>query len=245
MSAAWPASVAGFAVESHGKVGSTQDLARAHALRGRSDIVVVADAQTGGRGRLDRSWVSPPGNLYASAVVDVPVAPRLLPACSLAVAVALADAIAAFGPLVRVKWPNDLLLDGRKLAGILLEHHERRLLVGTGVNVATPPPGQPEAATLARAGVRATAADVLTAYLPRLRFWLEAMHREGFEPVRQAWLERAAGLGRPLRVTLAHGILEGHHGGIDATGALLVETAAGPVAVAVGDVELVRTKEAG
>lgn len=206
-------------------------------------MVVVADAQSAGRGRLDRTWTSPAGNLYASTVIDVRVPARLLPACSLAVAVALAETLEQFGAAPKLKWPNDVVIGRAKLAGILLEHQDRGLIVGTGINVLTAPPGERRATTLATLGIRTTPVAVLEAFLPRLRVWLGSMERAGFAPIRAAWLARAAGLGAALRVTLADRILEGRHGGIDDVGALVVETAGGPVAVAVGDVELVRSRE--
>jgi BirA family biotin operon repressor/biotin-[acetyl-CoA-carboxylase] ligase len=239
-----PERIAGFRVETHGDVGSTQDLARARARAGAGDVVVVARRQTAGRGRLDRAWTSPEGNLYASAVLPVDLPPRLLPCSSLVVAVALAEAIEDLGAVPRLKWPNDLLLDGRKIAGILLELEAGHLLIGTGINIATAPP-LGTATSLAAAGLATTPEALLRAYLPRLRARFSTLHEAGFAPIREAWLARAAGLGADLRVVRSGDVLLGRHGGIDETGALRVETPSGVVSVAVGDVELVRTQEKG
>ncbi|TVQ34664.1 MAG: biotin--[acetyl-CoA-carboxylase] ligase [Geminicoccaceae bacterium] len=242
MSGAWPDTAAGFRIEVHEVVGSTQDLARARLGRGE-DVVVVGLEQTAGRGRLDRVWTSPPGNLYASTLLRVTLLPRLLPASSLVVAVALAEALEALGAAPRVKWPNDLLLGGLKVAGILLEHQNGHLVIGTGINVKATPQGQPAATTLAAVGISPTLPQLLEAYLLRLRARFTEFEQHGFFAIRQAWLERAEALGQPLRVRLADGLLEGRHGGIDDYGALRVEVADGVVLVAVGDVELVRTQE--
>ncbi|MFW5679168.1 MAG: biotin--[acetyl-CoA-carboxylase] ligase [Pseudomonadota bacterium] len=239
-----PARIAGFRIEAHDEVGSTQDLARAHARAGMGDVVVVARRQTAGRGRLDRAWTSPEGNLYASVVLPVALPPRLLPCSSLVVAVALAEAIEDLGGRPRLKWPNDLLLDGRKIAGILLELDSGHLLIGTGINIAAAPPLE-TATSLAAAGIATTPDRLLAAYLPHLRNRFTRLHEAGFAPIREAWLARAAGLGADLRVVRSGDVLLGRHGGIDETGALRVETPSGVVSVAVGDVELVRTQEKG
>lgn len=240
-----PADLAGFTVEAHDLVASTQVLARDHARAGRTRLVVTAAAQSAGHGRLARAWASPVGNLSASTVVDVRLPPRVLPTVSLAVAVALAEAIEALGGRPQLKWPNDLLLDDRKVAGILLEHEAGRLVIGTGVNVAVTPPELPDATSLAEVGIATTPQALLERYLERLDAWLVVLQRDGFAPVRSAWLARAAGLGTALRVQVGERLVSGRHAGIDADGALLLETAAGPLAVAAGEVQRVRAEEGG
>lgn len=232
-----------FAVEAHAVVGSTQDLARAHAQAGRTGIVVTARRQTAGHGRHNRVWVSPEGNLYASAVIDAVLPPRLVPTVSLAVAVALGEAIEALGARAQVKWPNDVLLGGRKVAGILLEHVAGRFVIGTGVNVAHAPADLPHATSLAAAGLATTPDAVLDLYLQRLEGWVASLEAEGFAPLRAAWTARAAGLGAPLRVEVGARTLHGTHGGVDAQGALVLETPSGPQVLAAGEVHLVRPEE--
>ena len=235
----------GFVVEAHDAVVSTQHLARSHARAGRTRLVVTAVAQTGGHGRLERTWASPAGNLYASTVLDVHLPPALVPTVSLAVALALAEAIEGLGGRPRLKWPNDVLLDGKKVAGILLEHEAGRIVVGTGVNVAVAPPEVPDATSLAAAGVTTTPAELLVSFLARLDEWIKVLERDGFARVREAWLARAAGLGGLLRVETGARTLHGRHGGLDGTGALVLETAEGPEAIAAGEVHLVRPGEGG
>jgi BirA family biotin operon repressor/biotin-[acetyl-CoA-carboxylase] ligase len=246
LTARWPAAVAGLAVEAHPRLASTQDEARRRAGEGARELVVVAGEQTGGHGRRGRRWTSPPGNLYATLVTAPDFPPAYRPAASLLAATALCRALeglAATAPALAVKWPNDVLLDGRKLAGLLLEVQGDAFLIGCGLNLRSPPPDVPEAATLAAQGLDATPADVLERWL---RAWRDAADRLAAGDTsswRDDWLARAAGLHRPVRVTLAERRLEGVHRGIDAYGALRVETADGIETVLAGDVELVRLGE--
>jgi BirA family biotin operon repressor/biotin-[acetyl-CoA-carboxylase] ligase len=246
LSAAWPQTLAGFAIAHHLRLPSTQDEARRRARAGAREVVVVADEQTGGHGRRGRNWTSPPGNLYATVVTAPGFPPAFRPAASLIASTALCRAVEDLAPApppLAVKWPNDVLLDGRKLAGLLLEVADDVLLLGCGVNLHTPPPDFPEAATLAGAGVDASAVVVLETFLEAWRRQAAALAAGDTASWRDAWLARAAGLHRPIRVTLAERRLEGVHRGIDAHGALRVETADGIETVLAGDVELVRLGE--
>ena len=189
-------------------VPSTQELARALPI----GSVVVANFQSAGRGRLDRRWQAPPGTaLLASFVV------RRHPLLSLAAGVAAAEAC---GEPVRLKWPNDLMLDGRKAGGILVEVAEAKAIVGIGINLTSAPPG---AAQLDQPR------DPLLAKLAEeLAKWSAA------EPNRilGRWRELSVTLGRLVRVELPGGIREGVAEDIDASGALIVDG----VAVSAGDV---------
>jgi BirA family biotin operon repressor/biotin-[acetyl-CoA-carboxylase] ligase len=190
-------------------VPSTQDLARPLPV----GTVVVAEHQTAGRGRLDRRWAGPPGSaLLASWVLPAhPLAP-------LAAGVACAQAC---GERVRLKWPNDLLLDGRKLGGILVERTDDRCIVGTGINLSWAPP---DAAMLVGVGRD----DLLERLAERLETWFAAPAAEALA----AWRSRADTLGRRVRVELPDGSFEGVAEDIEPDGSLLV---AGRV-VAAGDV---------
>jgi BirA family biotin operon repressor/biotin-[acetyl-CoA-carboxylase] ligase len=247
LSAVWPPTLGGFAIHHHARLASTQDEARRLARTGERDVVVVAGEQTGGHGRRGRSWTSPPGNLYATVVAAPGFAPAYRPAASLIAATALCRAIEDLAPApvpVAVKWPNDVLLDGRKLAGLLLEiTGDDAVLIGCGVNVRTAPPEFPEAATLAGAGVEATAPRLLERFLGAWRAAADGLAAGDTTSWRDDWLARAAGLHRPLRVSLPERTLVGLHRGIDAHGALRVETAEGIETVVAGDVELVRLGE--
>ena len=163
---------------------------------------VVADHQTAGRGRLDRSWEAPPGTALLATFV--------LPARPLALFCAGVAAAEACGPPVRIKWPNDLLLGGRKVAGLLAEQHRGRCLVGTGINLSWSPP---EAAHL---GV---ARDAL---LPRLIACLEQWWPCDDSDVLEAWRGYSETLGQRVRVTLPTMTIQGTAEGIDPDGALVV-----------------------
>lgn len=215
-------------------VGSTNDEARRLALSGAAaDLLVVsAIEQTQGRGRRARPWLSPPGNLHCSTLIridgDLGAAAQL----GFAATVALVDAFRALVPDVAFtcKWPNDVLADGRKCCGMLLEPVGREwLIVGIGVDVvAAPPPGELvyPVASLAEFGFAGTDLDVLAAFCeafgPLVREW----RRDGFAPIREAWLHRARGLGEPVVVRLEAETLTGLFAGLDAEGALLLDQAA-------------------
>ena len=179
-------------------VASTMDPARELPL----GSIVVADEQTAGRGRLDRRWEAPRGTgLHATFVV----APH--PLTSLAAGVAAADAC---GRSIRLKWPNDLLLDGKKVGGILVEGGAGRHFVGIGVNLTWAPPGA------AQLGVdRDELLDRLAAALP-------AALAEPLDALLDRWRALAATLGRRVRVELPGGSFEGVAEDIAADGALIV-----------------------
>jgi BirA family biotin operon repressor/biotin-[acetyl-CoA-carboxylase] ligase len=212
-------------------VGSTNDEAARLADGGAAEGTVVwAREQKGGRGRRGRRWVSPVGNLYSSTIVrPVGSAPRAAELGFVA-ALAVADIVPATRE-VRVKWPNDVLVDGGKIAGILLESavgeggQVDHVVIGIGVNVAFAPelpemryPGA------ALGGTVETALENLTQALAvRLAEW----RREGFETTRTAWLAKAGPLGLEVDVKLGEELVRGRFAGLDREGALLLETPAG------------------
>lgn len=190
-------------------VSSTQDVARELPV----GAIVVADEQTAGRGRLDRRWEAPPG---ASLLASFVVAPN--PLASIAAGVAAAEAC---GPEVRLKWPNDLLLDDRKLGGILVEGRAGKMVIGIGINLGWAPP---DAARLS--GVDR---DEL---LERLRGELDEWLAQPGTAVLDRWRLRSATLGRRVRLELPHGFVEGVAEDIAPDGALVVDG----TAVHAGDV---------
>lgn len=222
---------------------STMEEAAALSRAGDDGPVwIVADRQTGGRGRLGRPWVSPPGNLHATLLLPAPVQPAELPKLGFAVGVALAEAIdTALGMpgAARLKWPNDVLLDGAKAAGLLLEGHGggRAVAIGIGVNVAHAPDGLPYPTRCLNDLNQDTSRPIL---LLKLSLQTIRMIRlfavEGFRPVREAWLARAAHLGRTVTVTRPEGALSGIMAGIDSEGRLLLDEEGTRHRVMVGDV---------
>jgi BirA family transcriptional regulator, biotin operon repressor / biotin---[acetyl-CoA-carboxylase] ligase len=208
---------------------STNERAKELALSGAlHGTIVTADEQSAGRGRQGRVWTAPP----RSAVLMSLVTRRLTPTLPLAAAVAICDAL----PIrCEIKWPNDVWLDRRKLAGILVEGRPQEgwAVLGIGLNVTAEsfPPELAEIATSLRmAGVELDPEAVLAALLGSLDEWLEAPA----EDVLAAWSERDALRGGRVRWTDG----EGTAVGIDASGALVVETDKGRVTLDAGEVHL-------
>jgi BirA family biotin operon repressor/biotin-[acetyl-CoA-carboxylase] ligase len=194
---------------------------------------VVTRRQEAGRGRRGNAWTSHPGNLAASLLLAVDdVEPGRLATLGFVAGVALVEALDRQGDLdARLKWPNDLLIGGAKLAGILLEAETLRdghriVVIGFGVNVAAAPEGLPYRATcLRQCGHAFTAEDVFAALsdsiVDALRLW---RHGEGFPDVRARWLASAAGIGEPVTVRLGEGQVQGIFETIDEAGRLVVVT---------------------
>ncbi len=237
-------------------VDSTNDEARRLIEMGeRGPLWVVAARQTGGRGRLGRQWISPPGNLHASLILrdfaEAAVAPQLGFVAGVAALSALRAATGGAGRFA-LKWPNDLLLDGAKLGGILLENVSAPTgdarapvaavaIIGIGVNCAEAPLDLPfEARTLASIGPSAPDSATLfarlsDAFVETLDLWRGG---DGFALIRDAWLKDAAYLGAHIRVELPRETVEGRFETIDAIGRLVLTTHNGARAVEAGDVSL-------
>lgn len=227
------------------ETGSTNadllELARAGAAEG---MWLRADRQTGGRGRLGRSWVSPPGNLHASTIVRLRPGDADAATLALVAAVALEEVAGAYAGAarLRIKWPNDLLAGPAKLAGILLERADDAVVIGFGVNLTHHPAMLDRPVTsLAALGIAppapASFLDDLAAALSR---WLAAWRGQGLEPVRARWLERAHPIGTAIRTTTPHGTIEGLFDGLAHDGALRLRLADGTVEIVrAGDVLLI------
>jgi BirA family biotin operon repressor/biotin-[acetyl-CoA-carboxylase] ligase len=214
-----------FRLEQRDKIDSTNDEARRLAAAGFGHgTVISAIEQSAGRGRRGRAWMSPPGNLHCSILLDSGPEPALAPQLTFVAAIALRDALAdlALTSDFRVKWPNDVLCAGAKISGMLLEQAEELIIVGVGVNVVAHPDAALYPATsLAKAGSGADAMDVLTGFCERLGHWHETWRAEGFAPIREAWLEVAVGLGQTVTARLADdSVLEGRFAGLGLDGAL-------------------------
>ncbi len=229
----------GFTVEHHDSIDSTNRRARALAKDGETDVVVVADEQTAGQGRLDREWESPPGGVYLSVVSTPSVPTGRAPLFTLAAAVATARAAREAGADAHIKWPNDVVIPTangyRKLAGVLTEMQGEQgavewLVVGVGVNVGD-------------AGVEGAAG--LPADTDR-RAFVQGLLRE-FRDLRgspdailPAWRELALTLGQRVRVETPGGPVEGEAVDVEEPGALLVDTGEDIVRVTAGDCEHLR-----
>lgn len=219
-------------------VGSTNTVARELANAGAPHgTVVIADAQTNGRGRLGRSWVSPAGkNLYLSAILRADLPVESVPLITLLAGVAVVDTVAEWHAAA-IKWPNDVLIDGRKLGGILAETEgqgaERVVVLGIGLNLNAafddlPAELHNKATSLfiaiGRPVERARVAGRLLSHLERRYDDLAA---RGFAPLAEAWRARCGMIGRQVRIAEPDGVVAGEALGLDAGGALRVRLDSG------------------
>jgi len=206
-------------------------LARGGAEEG---LWLRAERQISGRGRQGREWRSPEGNLYASTLVRLrPIDPQAA-TLALVAAVALEEVISAYlhpdkGRGAIIKWPNDLLLDGAKLSGILLERADDAVVIGVGVNLVQHPESLDRPATsLAVLGVTPDPANFLETLAAAFERWLSIWRNEGLAPVRARWLARAHPVGTALTARLPDGgAIDGLFAGLDSEGALILRLADG------------------
>ncbi|MEL3891213.1 biotin--[acetyl-CoA-carboxylase] ligase [Ferrovibrio sp. MS7] len=226
------------------EIDSTNEEIRRQAESGAAEgLVVTARRQTAGRGRRGRAWDSPEGNLFVSVLLKprrpAHEAATLSFLVSLCVAEAVLEAAPALQGRISCKWPNDVLIDGAKLSGILLESRTAQgagqggglldhLIVGIGVNLVWNPADTPYPATnLAVLGVAETPESFLPRLLGRLGFWYDRWQDEGFAPVRQAWLGLAQGVGKPAVARLGTEEVRGRFIALDEGGGLILELADG------------------
>ena len=220
-------------------VGSTNALLGRLARVGAEEgLVLVARQQSGGRGRRGRQWHSPPGNLYMSILLKPKLPAALGGQIGFVAGLAIAETLAqrVEGRTISLKWPNDVLVDGRKISGLLPEaviqgDRLAHIVVGIGVNLSSAPDGDVRWPTVALSEFGdETAADPVgfAAALTRcLMRWVEIWQRDGFEPVRAAWMGRAWGLGRNLTTSDNGNVVAGRFDGIDGEGALVLELPTG------------------
>jgi BirA family biotin operon repressor/biotin-[acetyl-CoA-carboxylase] ligase len=239
-----PDPTAGVQVIAHETIGSTNADALERARTGAgAPLWITAKRQTAGRGRRGRTWVSEPGNLYATLLLADASPPDRASELSFVAALSVHDAIAGripgLGSRLALKWPNDVLIDGCKFAGILIEGEGRAVAIGIGVNCAHHPAGTTFPATdLAAAGVRASPESVFAALAPAMIGRLVQWNRGGgFAAIRADWLKRAFGVGKTIRVALPEGEREGRFETVDEAGLLVLRRADGTAeTVTAGDV---------
>jgi BirA family biotin operon repressor/biotin-[acetyl-CoA-carboxylase] ligase len=230
-----------FHIQHHERIGSTNDEARRLAASGAPHGTVVhADEQAAGRGRFGRTWYSPPGNLYLSVLLRLELLPERGPELSFVTALTVADAVDALLPKQSksmLKWPNDVLVNDGKIAGILVESVEGAQIIGIGLNVLEAPRNAPyKTSTLVGSGGIATVDGARDILLDSLAKHLDAWTEHGFEPIRAAWLVRAHPVGTPLRASIGGKTEEGLFAGLDVDGALLLDTPEGRKRIVVADV---------
>ena len=234
-------------------VASTNDEAAAAARGGDPGrLWIVAGEQRAGRGRHGRAWTSPRGNLYASLLLVAPCEPALAPQLGFVAGLALHEAVASetglSAPRLALKWPNDLLIDGAKVAGLLLEGHRApdgsfALVIGFGVNIASAP-GETAYAAKALRSVRGDLSpDILFMALARsfarhFEDWRGARDSgagDPFQQIREQWVARAAGIGDRVAVRLPSGVRSGSFLGLDQGGRLQLRTPVGTELIDAGD----------
>ncbi len=214
-------------------VDSTNQVARGMVQNGtaRPWTVISAVSQTSGRGRRGRDWVSPAGNLYTSTIVYPAAAASSRAQLSLVVALAVAEMAAdvVAGARVTLKWPNDVLVAGCKVSGILLEScpgpaGQEGVIIGTGINVAhAPADTRYGAAALARFAAAPVSRNwCLARYLQALACWYEIWSDDGFDPIRTGWLARAHGLGARTSVSCHDVERYGRFAGLTSEGLMLL-----------------------
>jgi BirA family transcriptional regulator, biotin operon repressor / biotin---[acetyl-CoA-carboxylase] ligase len=232
-----------------GETGSTNADALAAARSGDvGRLWISADRQVSGRGRHGRVWVSEPGNLYASALLIDPASAAQISTLPFVAALALHSALSGLPGMARhelkLKWPNDLIADGSKISGILLESENLEngsiaVACGFGVNIAHhPEPALYTATDLAALGIKASPQAVFTRLADSLDAVLRAWnHGRGFAAIRHEWLSHAKGRGEPTRVNLAGSAIEGIFEDIDMDGCLLLRHRDGTIQkISAGDV---------
>ncbi len=233
----------GHPVRHFDRIDSTNQEARRLADDGEcGPLWLWADEQTVGRGRLGRSWVSEPGNLYATFLFPMAEGPQAAAQVSFVAALAVHDTAMTFRPELspRIKWPNDVLIGGAKFCGVLPEVigvSPTRVAIGCGVNIAHAPEGTPYPVTALGGGlaVEAVLRELDRNLATRLRQWDEG---RGFALVRQDWAKRALGLGGSVTATSGTAALSGVFKGLAADGALILETADGDLhAIHAGEVK--------
>ncbi|WP_262926570.1 biotin--[acetyl-CoA-carboxylase] ligase [Thermococcus henrietii] len=225
------------------EVGSTNDYAREIAEDVPDGTVVVARRQTSGRGRKDRSWVSPEGGLWMTAILKPKSSPEHVPKLVFVGALAVTDTLAQYGIEGKIKWPNDVLVGGRKIAGILSECKLNSFaLLGIGLNVNNEVPEELRDGAVSMTellGRKLDPNEVLERLLRSLSYWYSLFRSGRHGEILRSVRNRSAVIGKEV-VILEDGevILRGRAVGIDESGALLVDTGERVERVLYGDVSL-------
>jgi BirA family biotin operon repressor/biotin-[acetyl-CoA-carboxylase] ligase len=237
---------AGYRLRHLGEVDSTNaEAMRLSAAGEQGPLWIWSDRQLQGRGRQGRSWISEAGNLYATLLLRLAMPAAAAGSLSVAVSLAVHATLRRFIGIpakLELKWPNDVLIEGRKAAGILVESTIRSegmvFAIGCGINLHSAPPGTRYGATsLAAHGVQAVPGEALEALAEEvdqlLRRWNAGA---GFNELRTEWLQHARGLGSLVSVAAAGSTIEGHFEGLSDNGGLLLRNQAGLQELHAGEV---------
>jgi len=238
-----------FNIDWHDRLGSTNATMREHFFASGSishGLVIAAREQTNGRGRQDRKWLSAPNtNLCFSLFLETNAPLIQVPSLTMAAALAVTDMLNSLGIRAAPKWPNDVLVEDRKICGILSERVEQAtksgIIVGVGLNVnmscdEAAAIDRPATSILMETGQAADPARLLATLLPQLEFWIERWSGGGFSAIREVWTEKAGPIGKPLTVHDGDIRKNGTLAGFGDHGELLLDTGAGLETIWSGDV---------
>ncbi|MEE2956354.1 MAG: biotin--[acetyl-CoA-carboxylase] ligase [Pseudomonadota bacterium] len=220
-----PTQVVGTRLFNHDTLDSTNNEAIRLIEEGKGEgAVVVANCQTAGRGRRGKIWKSPPGNLYLSIIFPA-IGIKDGGQVAYFSAVSVGDAITSFlskTVRIRFKWPNDLLIEQKKIGGILIEKKDDFYVIGVGLNIIKAPTlDEGKSISLQMVGVSTNCSSLIQEIIKKFRVWNRVWRKKGFTKIRDAWVENATGIGSRIVIKAGNGIEErGIFMGVDKTGAL-------------------------
>ena len=233
-----------FSIYHYGEITSTADAVKDEFFNNIKDkFVVVADNQSVGRGRGAKSWSSLGGNLFANIVIPISGDISKYSQMSFVMGLVISDIVSNITPdntKVEVKWPNDVLVNGAKICGVLLEIVNNKLSIGVGFNVKSAPviPDY-ETCCLSDLGVNVDKLEILNQLIERFNQWFDAWEKQGFDVILSMWKSRAKGIGSPIKVNLATETITGTFVDVNGDGAIVLETDAGRKLINSGEVVLV------
>lgn len=221
---------------SYASIDSTNDTAYKLAEDGAKEgMVVVAERQKKGKGRQGRRWASPKGGIYFSCIIRPDIEPKEVAKITLVSALAVCVSIREMARIpVLIKWPNDIMIGGRKVCGILTEMKAEQdrvdfLVIGIGINVDNPLPALPKGSTTLseESGAGVSKVELTKKVLEKLEHYILLFKKEGFEPIRDEWRGLSGTLGRHVKMHSHEGKIEGQAIDVDNDGALVVRLDSG------------------
>ena len=243
--------IVGRSIDTLDEIDSTNREAMRKAEQGADEgLVIFAERQSAGRGRLGRTWHTLPNSLACSVLLRPQLPPEKVPQLSLLTAVALHEALSSLAPDLRIKWPNDLLFHGAKVAGILTEMRAEpgrvhAVVLGFGINLSTPADGWPADISQSVTDLASICCQTVSrlelaaSLLNALDHWYQRYMEQGFSPVHAAWWQAHAASGQAVRVHDGKAYIEGIASALDDDGAMLLNTSQGTKRIIAGDLELI------
>ncbi len=232
---------------------SNREAMRQAEAGAKEGSVIIAEQQSAGRGRLGRTWHTVGDSLALSMILRPPLSPEQVPQLSLLTAVALQGALSQYCDDIRIKWPNDLLIHGAKVSGILTEMRAEpglvhAVIVGIGINIKAPKQGWPKDIAQTVTALQSHHENTIsrlqcaTSVLKNMDYWYHIYLEQGFAPIRDAWWQAHAASGQKVRVHDGKSYIEGIAKALDEDGALLLTTQHGTQRIIAGELELLEQK---